>query len=65
VEGLWKAQLILTTRHEMNSAFSGQTDSNFLRSQQKSLVCWSQLNPDKMGTVVFDGNVISIKIAAL
>lgn len=49
----------------MNSAFSGQTDSNFLRSQQKSLVCWSQLNPDKMGTVVFDGNVISIKTAAL
>lgn len=41
------------------------TDGSFLHSQQKSLVCWSQLNPDKMGTVAFDGNVISIKTAAL
>lgn len=32
---------------------------------RKSLVCWSQLNPEKMGTVAFDGNVISLKTAAL
>lgn len=52
-------------RRERNSALSGQTDSSFLHSQQRSLLCWSQLNPDKMGTMAFDGNVISIKTAAL